>query len=269
MLTYTDSYGEVKGEALQTALGGYSPTPMHPIQQVPIPGRWVIHAFTRITSCDRFDTGWMSGMGPRKLAVMIDNHGQTYVGDIPVSVPNGFRLQMWYSPDAALAIKSPLADQVIDVIKKIIGGGDFYSGKLLEPLLQLIETLQNEPHATVTGVNMNTQTNMNDTRLQVNAGIQANGRNGFVNTLRKTCSGKNCNAANMGVQTNMNHNTNANRKPRNGFVNTLRKTCRGKNCNAANTGVQTNAAAYTGRRHSMVNALRRTVKSTRPNTNTP
>lgn len=106
---------------------------------------------------------------------------------------------------------------------------------------------------------VNVQTNMPST---MNTGVQANGRNGFVNALRKTCSGKACNAINEGVQVNRNTTTNTNRKNRNGFVKTLRKACRGKNCNAANTGVQTNSA-YTGRRHSMVNVLRKTVRNAR------
>jgi hypothetical protein len=201
--------------------------------------------------------------------------------------------QNYYSTILGDLTKAILPDSFIDIrvneAKATVKAGLYFPTKPMtsviphrafqptRDLADYIEMLEKGGSISKKGMNMNTQTNAvnkgnmntqtNDARF-TSVNVQTNGRNGFVNALRKTCSGKNCNAANMGGQTNMNHNTNANRKPRNGFVNTLRKTCRGKNCNAANTGVQTNAAAYTGRRHSMVNALRRTVKSTRPNANT-
>ncbi len=245
MFTYTDRYGEMKADKIREILG-FHPVPMTPGQPIPITGRWVIHAYTRIVSCDSYSTGWMSGTGARKQAILFDNYGQKYIGDIPVPLHTSFQLQMWY-PGGDLALKKPLADQVIDVIKTS------YPGDSLEPLITLIESLT----PITSSINKNSQTEYSST----NTGIQTNTqkRNGFANTLRKTCAGKSCNIATEGIQTNNFRNRN-NR----GFVKTLRKSCSGKNCNVNSRGIQTNAA-YVGRRHSMVNTLRKTVESARPN----
>ena len=190
--------------------------------------------------------------------------------------------QNYYSTTLGDLTKAILPDSFIDIrvneAKATVKAGFYFPTKPMtsviphrafqptRDLADYIEMLEKGGSISKKGMNMNTQTNAvnkgnmntqtNNARF-TSVNVQTNSRSGFVNALRKTCRGKNCNAVNTGIQTNT--NTNTNRRNRNGFVNTLRKTCRGKNCNAA----------YTGRRHSMVNALRRTVKSTRPNANTP
>ncbi len=116
------------------------------------------------------------------------------------------------------------------------------------------------------GVNKDLQTN----QLQNNTRRNNKGRRGFVNLLRKTCGEKGCNVESEEIQTNTFQEvtnegiqTNNRKNNRRRFTNTLRQKCKGKNCNKQNMAMQTQSA-FIGRRHSMVNNLRKKVQSTRP-----
>ena len=108
------------------------------------------------------------------------------------------------------------------------------------------------------GMNKNLQTN----NVSNNTRRNNRGRSGFVNVLRKKCGEKGCNTVSEEVQTNNFENGSVN-KNRSRFAVTLRQKCKGKNCNKQNTAMQTQSA-FIGRRHSMVNNLRKKVQSTRP-----